>query len=295
MRPRGGAEARRRSETDLRPASRGVPSGRADKTWDGGLARDRSALSRHRAGQQRLASSPRPPRLRVKSTQCPLTSPVTPEAYNSSRMSSTELVLLALLVVSVVAVFVYSRTQERRFGRVQAELDLARRTVDEQKAALAESKTQLREMFGSLSKDALKENRQDFLSNADALLKPVRDTLEKVQAQLAAVDKEREGTFRAVSSQISSLVLSQEQLRQTTEGLSKSLRSPERPRQMGRSPAQAHRRAGRHARAVRLHREGKRPHRGPAPARRRISSSSCPATRASSSTRRCRSTPISKR
>ena len=47
-----------------------------------------------------------------------------------------------------------------------------------------------------------------------------------MQAQLTAVDKEREGTFRAVSSQISSLALSQEQLRQTTEGLSKSLRSP---------------------------------------------------------------------
>jgi DNA recombination protein RmuC len=141
-------------------------------------------------------------------------------------MSSTELVLLALFLVPAIALFIYTRNQERKFGRIQAELDLARRTVDEQKAALAESKTQLREMFGSLSKDALKENRQDFLSNADALLKPVRETLEKVQAQLTAVDKEREGTFRAVSSQISSLALAQEQLRQTTEGLSKSLRSP---------------------------------------------------------------------
>jgi len=141
-------------------------------------------------------------------------------------MSATEWFLLALLLVSAALLFVYSRSREQQFGRVQAELELARRTVDDQKAALAESKTQLREMFGSLSKDALKENRQDFLSNADAMLKPVRDTLEKVQAQLAAVDKEREGTFRAVSSQINSLVQAQEQLRQTTEGLSKSLRSP---------------------------------------------------------------------
>ena len=83
-------------------------------------------------------------------------------------MSSTELVLLALFLVPAIALFIYTRNQERKFGRIQAELDLARRTVDEQKAALAESKTQLREMFGSLSKDALKENRQDFLSNADA-------------------------------------------------------------------------------------------------------------------------------
>jgi DNA recombination protein RmuC len=141
-------------------------------------------------------------------------------------MSATEWLLLALLLISAALLFVYTRSREQQLGRVQAELDLARRTVDDQRAALAESKTQLREMFGSLSKDALKENRQDFLSNADALLKPVRDTLEKVQAQLMAVDKEREGTFRAVSSQINSLALAQEQLRQTTEGLSKSLRSP---------------------------------------------------------------------
>jgi DNA recombination protein RmuC len=91
---------------------------------------------------------------------------------------------------------------------------------------LAADNVQLREMFAALSKDALKENRQECLQNADSLLRPVRETLDKVQAQLTAVDKEREGSFRAVVTQLGSLAQSQEQLRQTTEGLSRSLRSP---------------------------------------------------------------------
>ena len=91
---------------------------------------------------------------------------------------------------------------------------------------LAAAQTQLREMFAALSRDALTQNRQEFLENADALLRPVRETLDKVQAQLTAVDKEREGSFRAVVAQLGSLAQSQEQLRQTTEGLSRSLKSP---------------------------------------------------------------------
>jgi DNA recombination protein RmuC len=139
------------------------------------------------------------------------------------------LVALVLILGASLGVIVALLRQQRfaaEAARLQAELDMTRRAAEEHKAALGAAQAQLRDTFASLSKDALKENRQDFLSNADALLKPVRETLEKVQAQLTAVDREREGTFRAVSSQISSLALAQEQLRQTTEGLSKSLRSP---------------------------------------------------------------------
>src|SRR4030095_2373085 len=104
--------------------------------------------------------------------------------------------------------------------------DAARRAADQQTAALADAQAQLRHSFASLSRDALKENRQDFLQNAETLLKPVRDTLDRVQSQLVAVDKEREGSFRAVTAQLGSLAQLQEQLRKATDGLSQSLRSP---------------------------------------------------------------------
>ena len=139
------------------------------------------------------------------------------------------LLALAAVIVGAVAL-VFSVMRQQRFAtaaaRLQAELDAARRGVDEQKAALADAQARLRDTFAALSKDALKENRQDFLYTADTLLKPVRETLDKVQTQLASVDKEREGSFRAVAEQLKSLVSTQEQLRQTTEGLSRSLRSP---------------------------------------------------------------------
>ena len=133
---------------------------------------------------------------------------------------SVEMVLLVVFmpILVVVVALVMSHRQQRFVAdaaRLQAELDAARRAVDDQKTA-----------FAAMSRDALRENRQDFLQNADALMKPVRETLDKVQSQLAAVDKEREGSFRALASQLGSLSQAQELLRQTTEGLSRSLRSP---------------------------------------------------------------------
>ena len=144
-------------------------------------------------------------------------------------MSAAVFPVVLLILGAALGVIVTLVRQQRlavEAARLQAELDMTRRSAEEQKAALETAQMQLRDTFASLSKDALKENRQDFLHNADALLKPVRDTLDKVQSQLAAVDKEREGSFRAVASQLGSLAHSQEQLRQATEGLSRSLRSP---------------------------------------------------------------------
>jgi DNA recombination protein RmuC len=136
---------------------------------------------------------------------------------------------LGVIVAAAFALAVILFRQQRLVAdraRLQAELDAARRAADQQTAALADAQAQLRHSFASLSRDALKENRQDFLQNAETLLKPVRDTLEKVQSQLVAVDKEREGSFRAVTAQLGSLAQLQEQLRKATDGLSQSLRSP---------------------------------------------------------------------
>jgi DNA recombination protein RmuC len=111
-------------------------------------------------------------------------------------------------------------------ARLRAELAAAVRAADDQRVQLSQTQTQLRDTFASLSKDALADNRQDFLQNADALLSPVRETLNRVQTQLAEVDKAREGSFRAMTSQLGTLAQAHEQLRQAADGLSRSLRSP---------------------------------------------------------------------
>jgi DNA recombination protein RmuC len=110
--------------------------------------------------------------------------------------------------------------------RLTAELEATRRLADEQKTMLADAQAQLRETFASLSRDALKENRSDFMQNADAVLQPVREALARVQTYLSDVDKAREGSFQAVSTQLVGLQQTQEQLRLATEGLTRSLKSP---------------------------------------------------------------------
>jgi DNA recombination protein RmuC len=54
----------------------------------------------------------------------------------------------------------------------------------------------------------------------------VRETLDRVQDQLASVDKAREGSFQAVATQLTELGSAQKQLREAAEGLTRSLKSP---------------------------------------------------------------------
>jgi len=113
----------------------------------------------------------------------------------------------------------------RATARLEAERDGGLRAVADQRALLTETQSQVRDAFAALSREALKENQSDFFQTADTLFVPVLETIERVRVQLAEVDKAREGSFQAVSSQLHQLAIAQEQLRSTTEGLSRSLRS----------------------------------------------------------------------
>jgi DNA recombination protein RmuC len=111
-------------------------------------------------------------------------------------------------------------------ARLEAERDGAVRALAEQRELLSATQIEVRETFAALSREALKDNRADFMHTADGLIAPVRETLSRVQTQLADVDRRREGTHHAVTTQLKSLASAQEQLRVATEGLSSSLRSP---------------------------------------------------------------------
>jgi DNA recombination protein RmuC len=114
------------------------------------------------------------------------------------------------------------RAAEATRARLEAELAASRQSVEDQRAALSDA----RDTFAALSKEALRENRTEFLENAGALLTPMRETLDKVQAQLGDVDLRREHSYGAVSRQLESLVLTQTDLRRETEQLARALRSP---------------------------------------------------------------------
>jgi DNA recombination protein RmuC len=144
-------------------------------------------------------------------------------------LESLVLVLLALLGGAAAVGLLWLRDRQslvRDAARLEAERDAARAAADDQRAALTRSHEQLRDAFEALSRSALRDNRQDFLHDAGQLLQPVRETLNRVHAQLVEVDKAREGSFRAVTTQLTSLAGAQEELRAAAEGLSRSLRSP---------------------------------------------------------------------
>jgi len=152
-------------------------------------------------------------------------------------MTSLLLVAVAGMIVGAAIATVVLLVRQTRLAadaaRLGAELDAARqsldltaRALDEQRSLVSQTQAQLRDAFGALSREALRENRADFVQHAENLLKPVRETLARVQTQLAQVDNAREGSYREVKSQLGLLAESQEQLRQAAEGLTRSLRSP---------------------------------------------------------------------
>ncbi len=137
--------------------------------------------------------------------------------------------LAGMAIGAAFALALWLRDRQRlvaAVARLQTERDLAIQSGAEQREALAASQTQLRDAFAALSRAALRDNREDFLASASSLLTPVREALNKVGDQLAEVDKAREGSYQAVRAQLSSLQQTQDQLRTTAEGLSRSLGSP---------------------------------------------------------------------
>jgi len=140
-------------------------------------------------------------------------------------MSTLVAFALGLAVTAVVALMARQRLIADR-ARLDAELTDARQRLEDERAAHAASQAHMKDAFSTLSQDALRENRKDFMLDATTLFGPVKDALGRVQSHLAEVDKAREGSFRDVAARLGTLAQTQEHLRQATEGLTRSLRSP---------------------------------------------------------------------
>lgn len=133
-------------------------------------------------------------------------------------------------------------------ARLETELANERRATAEKLAVLQEAETKLREAFQALSAEALRHNSQSFLELAKAslgefqksatsdlesrqqtiaeMVKPIRESLQQVDAKLQAVEKERVGAYAALHEQVKSLAETQVQLQTETGNLVKALRTP---------------------------------------------------------------------
>lgn len=129
-----------------------------------------------------------------------------------------------------------------------AQLESERASTAEKLAITAGAERQLKDTFEALSGEALRRSQESFLQLAQEklgqyqqasasdlqarqqaiteLLKPVRESLERVDKQLVTVDKERVGAYESVSQQLKSLSDTHDRLRRETDSLVRALRSP---------------------------------------------------------------------
>ena len=131
---------------------------------------------------------------------------------------------------------------------LRAALDAERASAAEKLATVLDAQRQLKDTFEALSGEALRRSQESFLQLAQEklgqyqqasasdlkarqqaiteLLKPVRESLEKVDKQLVNVDRERAGAYQSVSEQLRSLSATHDELRRETGSLVRALRSP---------------------------------------------------------------------
>jgi len=141
----------------------------------------------------------------------------------------------------------HKRTQDETF-RLHAALEGERRAGQERKDAFKQAAEELSEKFKALSRDALKDNSQSFLQLAnstlekfqqtakgdldqrqkaiDQLVKPLKESLEKVDGKIGEIEKARAGAYAELREQVKSLVSTQTQLQTETGNLVTALRAP---------------------------------------------------------------------
>ncbi len=134
------------------------------------------------------------------------------------------------------------------------ESELSTRVIEERKLSeeklnlLQEAQRKLSDAFKALSSEALKNNNQSFLDLAkttlaqfqqvakgdlekrqiaiDELVKPVRESLDKVQQRIQDMEKERTGASEGLKQQVQTLLETGNQLRDETVKLAQALKSP---------------------------------------------------------------------
>ncbi|MGH9882785.1 MAG: DNA recombination protein RmuC, partial [Pyrinomonadaceae bacterium] len=140
------------------------------------------------------------------------------------------------------------RKAREEYSQLRAELEGERRAAQERTESFRKVTEELGEKFKALSRDALKDNNQAFLDLAratlerfqatakgdlesrqkaiDQLVKPLRESLEKVDGKIGEIEKERAGAYSELREQVKALATSQSQLQTETGNLVNALRAP---------------------------------------------------------------------
>lgn len=138
---------------------------------------------------------------------------------------------------------------EGRIAHLQTSLQKERQATEEKLALINEAQVKMSDAFNALSAKALQTNNQSFLELAKTTLekfqetakgdlekrqqsivdivRPVRESLDKVDSKIQELEKARVGAYHTLSEQVKMLTESQSNLRQETSNLVKALRAPQ--------------------------------------------------------------------
>jgi DNA recombination protein RmuC len=131
---------------------------------------------------------------------------------------------------------------------LKADLEGERRAGLERRESFKQTAEELSEKFKALSRDALKDNNYSFLELAratlgkfqetakgdlelrqkaiDHLVKPLQESLERVDGKIGEMEKSRAGAYSELREQVKALASAQLQLQAETGNLVKALRAP---------------------------------------------------------------------
>ena len=136
-----------------------------------------------------------------------------------------------------------------KLSQYAAILDQQQKQAEEKLAVVNQAQMKLADAFKALAAEALKSNNQSFLELAKAtlekfqetargdlekrqqaiqeLVKPVKESLEKVDTKINELEKARAGAYMGLTEQVKSLLDTQKQLQSETANLVKALRRPQ--------------------------------------------------------------------
>jgi len=136
-----------------------------------------------------------------------------------------------------------------QIGQLSTQIEQERKQAAEKLAVLDDARQKLSDAFKALAADALQSSSRSFLELAKAtlekfqeaakgdlekrqqaigeLVKPVKESLEKVDAKILELEKARVGAYEALRQQVGALLDSQRMLQTETARLVQALRRPQ--------------------------------------------------------------------
>ncbi|MBN2562001.1 MAG: DNA recombination protein RmuC [Phycisphaerae bacterium] len=117
-------------------------------------------------------------------------------------------------------------SQKVASAKTNERLDAAREHFAEQRRQIEEMEKKVKDSFAALSATALKSNNEQFVTLAEAKMKPLREQLERYEKQIKTLEDARIGAYSGLNEKVTALGERSDKLKQETHGLVAALRQP---------------------------------------------------------------------